>query len=435
VEVPSTDIVFMKKTATDVDKIEIDGSYGKYTVTQTSDSNYVVEGLEDIEKDTELLSYMMTNASHVRAIRTIAEKAENIEDFGFSDNFSTNVTISYKDGESISLVIGGIDAIGGHTYVMVNGDETIYLFDSTEVSYYKRPIAYFVDKSVTESFESIDERPDFDKVVLKNKNIPNGVVIEPNPKYNPDADTITEKQYMLTYPKKAYLDDSNGGVFIKSIFGKTADEVVTVYPDDATLETYGLLNPQCELTYTYAGKEITLLVGNENEIGGYYVMVSDKDVVFSLAENFLRFKDLSYHDMITSTIITKLLPDVSKIEINVDDKDYIFNVSTDDEGNTTGTYNGTAIENILFRTFYQKILLLQGEYSTTDKPQGKPSATIKVTYQDQTYDVVELTEAEQRRVFITLNGNTDWKTRSIVIEELAAACENVINGKEIDVNW
>ncbi len=436
VEVPSTETIFMKKTADEVAKIEIDGSYGAYAVTNLGEEQYQVQGLEDIEKDAELLSYMITNASYVRAIKTIAEKAENPEEFGFSENLSTNVTITYTDGETISFAVGGTDIVGGHTYVMINGDETIYQFDSTEVSYYKRPIAYFVDKTVTESFNTSDETPKFDKITLKTPNMPDGVTIVKNPDYDEEAVVITQKQYMLTSPHKAYLDDSNGGIFIKSIFGKMAEDAIAVSPDDAMLEKCGLLNPECVLTFSYNGKEVSLSVGNKVENSeNYYVMVSGKDVIYTLTDRATNFKKLSFHDIITKNYFTKLINDVSKIEVNCEGKDYAFLVSTDDEGNTKGSYNGKDIEDILFRTFYQKLTLLAGEYKTTDAPSGETLATIKLTYTDGTSDVLVLSQGEQRRVYATLNGITDWKLRSAVVTDLADACEKVINGEEINVNW
>ncbi|MBQ4100836.1 MAG: hypothetical protein IJC83_04750, partial [Oscillospiraceae bacterium] len=93
--VQSTKVYLAEKTADEVAKVEIDGSYGVYTVTNLGDEKYEVQGLENIEKDTELLGYMMQNAGLIVAKEKILDKAENLEEFGFTENLSTNVTITY----------------------------------------------------------------------------------------------------------------------------------------------------------------------------------------------------------------------------------------------------------------------------------------------------------------------------------------------------
>lgn len=426
------------KTAADVDKIDISNSYGEYTVSQANQAEYKVSGLENIKLDSELLGYMMTSSSQINALRLVVDKAENEEEFGFYDKTSEKVNITYKDGTSFSLIIGGTDPSGDNRYVKVNGEDKIYLFSVESISYFKRPVAYFADKTLTESFNSSSDAPAFTKVVLKNENMPDGIVIEQNPAYNAEDEVITEKQYMITSPSTAYVDESkSGGVFIRNIFGKKADDAIVVSPTQAQLESYGLLNPKATLTFSYNGKEVTLSVGNENELGGYYIMTSDSDVVYSAGENIVSFKDLKYHEIIADTFFRKSVDKLSSITVTSGDKEYLFSVKSDADGKITATYNGKELDEIKFKTFYQLLTLLSGEFETTDKPTGESLAEIKISYSDNAVadDVVKISAAGDRRVYLTVNGTTDWLTRSSVVEKLVDSCEKLINGNDIDINW
>ncbi len=139
------------------------------------------------------------------------------------------------------------------TYVTVNGESRVYLFNSAKVDTFAYPLLEYVSKEITPSQEEAvaaanggevssssdgqTQTPQFAKMTLSGTVREEPIVVEP-------AEAISGiSQFNITSPKEKAADYTKISEYVGAVYGLTADEVVAVNPTDADLESFGLKEP------------------------------------------------------------------------------------------------------------------------------------------------------------------------------------------------
>ena len=148
----STSISLNTKTADDVSKVEVKNNSDSYTVEMKSEDSYSVEGLDGFDLNKTSISALKSDSAGVAATQLVEEQAEDLSIYGL-DSPKAEAKITYKDGETLSLAVGNEAAGDAGTYVTVNGESKVYLFNSAKVDTFAYPLLEYVSKEITPSQE------------------------------------------------------------------------------------------------------------------------------------------------------------------------------------------------------------------------------------------------------------------------------------------
>ena len=148
----STSISLNTKTADDVSKVEVKNNSDSYTVEMKSEDSYSVEGLDGFDLNKTSISALKSDSAGVAATQLVEEQAEDLSIYGL-DSPKAEATITYKDRETLSLAVGNEAAGDAGTYVTVNGESKVYLFNSAKVDTFAYPLLEYVSKEITPSQE------------------------------------------------------------------------------------------------------------------------------------------------------------------------------------------------------------------------------------------------------------------------------------------
>lgn len=148
----STSISLNTKTADDVSKVEVKNNSDSYTVEMKSEDSYSVEGLDGFDLNKTSISALKSDSAGVAATQLVEEQAEDLSIYGL-DSPKAEATITYKDGETLSLAVGNEAAGDAGTYVTVNGESKVYLFNSAKVDTFAYPLLEYASKEITPSQE------------------------------------------------------------------------------------------------------------------------------------------------------------------------------------------------------------------------------------------------------------------------------------------
>lgn len=447
--VSAASISLNTKSADDISKVEVKNNDGSYWVEMKGTDSYSVEGLDGFELNTTSISALKSDCAAVSATQLVEEQADDLSIYGL-DNPKAQATITYKDGETLTLAIGNEAAGNAGTYVTVNGEKKVYLFNSTKVDTFSYALLEYVSKTITPSYEeavaavkgedassSADgqaQTPQFAKMTLSGTVREEPIVVEP-------AESISGiAQFNITSPKVKSADYTKISNYVEAVYGLNADQVVAINPTDADLETYGLKEPYSKLVADFDIGTVTLLSSAPDADGNVCVMNGDRtNVIYRMPAETLTWLNGTYQDLASTLLFTPNIKDVKTMTVTTPDKTYVFNLTSvadpenDKKFTTTITCDGKELDEDLFKDYYQNMISVSTDEETTEQPSGDPIFSVKYEYTDssRTPDVVEYYDAGSRRVFISFNGECDSLTVSKYVDKMIQDTEKVVKGEEI----
>ena len=321
----------------------------------------------------------------VNARRLVSEKAENLAEYGL-DQPKAYLRVTLDDGTTLTLKVGDeANGISGY-YGTVNDDDKVYLLNAT----YGTGLNYS-DIEFTE----VEEGPDIlasniDYIqVLKRDGEDFELINDKEHRYSRSSEMypwIITKPYEEMYPAEAGkvsdlqssfsnfnfqacvdysgenlakygLDDPAASIYIKyfETHTETLDEPET---DPETGE-------EIKEKTTYTDKEYKIYVGNQEEDGDYYVRKEGTNYVYTMRESLInKMLDIEPFELMRSFVLIPKIDTVEKIDITIDGTSYTMaikrNTVTNEDGEEeiqeTFYYNGSEVEEDIFRDVYQKLI-------------------------------------------------------------------------------
>jgi hypothetical protein len=322
----------------------------------------------------------------ISATRIIAEKAENLEDFGLADPTSYLQAIQ-KDGTKVTLQIGNKAATGDGYYALVNEDGKVYLLANTYGSNLK-----FTNTDMTAVAEdltieaanirhiAVDNRDSEDFELLYEEN--NGL----------DSSGSAMFPWIIVKPyAQGYTADSSAVTTLQEKY-TTFDFVKCAEYNPSDLSQYGLDNPLSTINLEYlvarkekldkpeknpdTGEEITektyydpkdfkLSVGSLDENNNYYVMMEGDRAVYTIDKDAIdHMVEVDPFSVLNKFVTIPNIEMVDKIDINIDGTAYTMdlkritdkNEKGEEEVKTTYFFNGKEAKEDIFKDVYQKII-------------------------------------------------------------------------------
>ena len=103
-----------------------------FSFTQSQEEGWQRTDDPDFPADQDALDSLVSQALSLTAVRTISDP-EGLSSYGLDDPTGV-LTVSYGDGQTMTLTLGALDETGSAWYALLDEDPIIYLIQSKTIS-------------------------------------------------------------------------------------------------------------------------------------------------------------------------------------------------------------------------------------------------------------------------------------------------------------
>ena len=435
-------------STSDIKQIDVENEDGKYTLLakagdvesgsevslDSTDSNvYTLVGYEKLALIEDKPQMLAEDTTSVTATK-IVNDGSNKSDFGF-DNPRAVVTVTLNSGDKRTITLGDDAPDSKGAYIMVDGDEKIYLTDSDSIDGFLVSEMGMLSVDIGTSISDNSEEK-FTKMIFSGTNFDNKEVVFD---YN-TSDAYTET-YVITSPDKTVANEDTATYVISNVRYLAAERVAAVDPDEKALKEYGLDEPFITVNAEYSDLKVDYKA-SKPEDGLFYLL--SNNIVYEMDETAVPWISYTYDDLIPSDILAPKYDSVDKITVDAGGKQYVFDlnrtsqtVRDDNEDTDIETFtldvkcNGKSLDENIFSTFYNN--LTSAKRSGLNDVDSSKKAVLTVTYEfsDGTSAKAEYFEGENRKCPVLINGSIGSTAFESYVTKITEDVANVANGESI----
>lgn len=399
-----------------------------FTITCTpgaeeGDSNiYSIEGFDDIELDTSLLSTLVSNGAKLEAASLAEEDASDLAKYGLAEP-AASVVLHYADGSEFRFTVGDIaPMVSGRNYCEVDGD--VYLVRNSLVANYIKTTDKFLSLTLLKE-PAKTEFPIVDSVRIERQDPECDMYLEYDYKGAEDG-TVggSAATHILREPVEAYLNlDQSLGV-TTGMFGLTASEIAYIRPSDADLKKTGLDEPFCTVTMACDdGNTYHLAFGDtyETESGKvcYYAQFEEVPLIYGISEEKAVWCTVQPGDITSDNIFTTYVWNIGSLEITGGGQSLTFQGEGLEQSDYVVTKNGAECDTERFRQLFAFLLSVYGEdLYLGEAPTGTPDASVHVTTQNGKDDYTVEFYRQSAVKTIIKRGNACYSVRTSCLDAL-----------------
>ena len=406
----------------------------------TVKSKYGIEGMEDLQLDTNLIGTLIDNGNALEADSLVAEHAEDLAKFGLAEP-AADVTLVYADGQQFRFCVGDAAPTGtAQMYCAVDGN--VYLVrNSLLANYLKKPEQFVSPILLPEPAK--EDYPIVESVLVERTDLDYDILIEYDYEGADDA-TVggSAATHIMKQPIYAYLSPDKSVKITHGMFGLTAIAVDTVHPTDADLKAKGLDAPFCTVTMKCDDgtmHELHLGDSYETELGAdcYYATFDDVPVIYGLTQDDAQWGTFLPNDITSASIFVTMVWHIGELDIQTPDGDTKFACKGDDKDNFEVKKNGQECDSERFRQFYHFLLSIYGEEMYYDAlPETDPDITVHLHTQDDKEDyTVSFYKLSEMKTLVERDG-TAYVVRTSCLNTLMHNLEILDDpSQEISLTW
>ena len=447
---PTTSAKFLitDKTQQDVTSVTVKNPAGTYTITAKGEEYTISSFVAATGETVTVPANVVFNSAAVEFVASslftatmnqmIEGGADNLTLYGLQ-NPTAKVDVSYKDGSAASYSIGSAAPDGTNYYVYNPQTKEVGLVPMSSLANVLSAKEDFVDKTLVPTKE--DDTIVVNKAVLGGTVRPEQIVIElftPEELAEAADKSLAPSGYKITSPKQWDADTSKTVAITGELWAAQANAVAYAAPTEQQLQETGLAEPFSTLSMTFGGKTVELKLGNKNADGLYYCMTSLNNAVMLVSADKMGWAEFTAFDLYYKLVVVPNIKTVSAVTVEFDGKHNRFVLTHDEEDNLTVTLGDKEINDEVFRSYYQLVISAKGEYEAGEIPEGAP-VQMKFTYEyvDKSIPntVVEFIRLSDRRSAIITDGDIGFAVRSLYIDKVKSALDQVLAGEKVIVTW
>lgn len=443
-------------SANDIEKIEIDNSYGKLVFTSTVVQNTSSSGsesgtleqtvtwkLEGFEESLIASSSVNAAADSIASINAVREMTDRSLDYGLDSPTVTAKVTMRNGGEGYTVTVGNMAPDKTGYYLTVSGDEKIYLVSAGSVNNFDTTPEKLANTVIVTAPTKDSNTKTADKKYFDDEgNIASFDSIElSGSKYGQAVSLLSQSdndmaEYIIKMGNSSRYADSEK---VEAMFGLMTNGLVAIdtyklNPSAADIKQYGLDAPEAVIEIKAGSYTVKMKASLYDKEKNYYaVIVEGRDAIYAATADALSMLDYTVSDFYNQFVFLEYLHDFSNMTVKTPDKTYSFDISYDEsEEKISALMGGKAIDDALLSAYYQYYVTLaptaQSEYTA-----GSSALTATFTYRDTAKGkhVVELVKQTERRYLVVVDGQKMGLVNSAVFDHLVEYAQYVVDGKGI----
>lgn len=443
----------------EIEKVEVDSVNDKFTVvvenkkTEKSAATYTLKGYENLPLSTSMIGTIANNVKGLAATSIVADDCTEIEKYGF-DEPQASADIYFESGEVITLLIGDKEpSSSADTYIMLEGDDTVYTVTSSKVANYTSEITDFVSSTILEE-PAHEDYPIVKSLKIEREDIDYDIVL----KYDELSDddnyqSGTSAVHYMAEPTEAYLTVENSTPITHGMFGLYSSDILCLLPEESDIESAGLSKPFCTVTMNCDnGKEYRMIMSeaykDENGTLVHNVMLDGTDIIYTVTVENAKWGTVMPIDITSRMVFGTNVWNISEMTVTGKDIDKnVFKIKKkNDVEETTSlssedfdvTRNGTAFDTERYRTFYAFLVKALAEEFALDEPVPDKEPIVSVTFDDsyiKKVRTIEFYEYSTLKSLIVINGESKYFCPKSYADTIVENVKRIETGEEYLTTW
>lgn len=389
----------------DIERISFENDTTSLSFKKAEDT-WVYESDEELELTQSYISNMQNVFTNLTSIRTVSETEENLAEYGL-ETPSCRATAVLTDGSEVSLYVGDKNAVTSDYYVRADGIEGIYTVKSTIAGYFQYTLLDMVKSDTIpsvsmENLKKLQINWEGEEVIL--------TMLESS-EYDPSG----MQSWFITSPfsHEFAVDSAALETQVTALSGLSFSKLADVQADEEELAQMGLKEENANrisFTYTEADTDAesrtsvyTLLIGEENGAGSYYVMEKGSGKVHLMSKSSL--DSLVSAEPNSYVYRYPSLVHVDTVDrVTIREEDMIYELVIPEEEGEAGAETET---NEAITSLYQVLISLTAE-RIIDEPEGELTyLPFEIVYYRKDADDFNVKFAEYDTSYYLVQANED----------------------------
>lgn len=441
------------RASRDVSSTDDDGN-----VSTSTQYYWTSPELDGISRNDSTIGAFVRSMAGLSASSMVEENAADLDKYGLAEPLS-DVKMTFDDGSTNEVLFGIRNpAASNYVYCCVKGSS-----DVMQVSYYSTGSAFydikdFVSLVLTDSYDANNPQ-ELEYLTIERKDLSEPVEIEymfdvAAEAEDEDSVVTTFNSHRITSPITAELDTTSGQTICYGLYALSAASCQYIDPTDEDIAQTGLDDPYCRISFKYGGKARVLLLGNEiresgddsdgeslSSVTGYYAMFEGDRLIYAISTSNAPWYTFKVQDIMSRRPISPYIYTVDKLTVTTPDGEYVFTVDGDSDEHSF-YYNGEALDDSNFKSFYQHLITSMGEELFFEEADYEPYIKVQFDYREEYYDtygrssdVLEFYKSDDRKSIVRVNGDVLYKVRQVYTDRLLSNLDALLNGGNIELNW
>lgn len=398
---------------------------------------WTVEGIDVSKLSTTTTTTIIKAAADVVATREINTKEPS--ECGF-DSPTYKISVASSDTDPYTILVGDASPDGLGSYVMLEGNDEIYVVPDSEFTDFDFALLDLTDKtSIPITMFSTDTADNkttdgtyafFDSLTLSGKLFPETITIINN---SETTDSAALLPYIITTPSQRYANSENLTSLValfsaeSAVAGNYALEV-----DDETIKLFGLDTPDAVVTMTINGEARTFkFVIIDDEYSA--VIYDDAPMIRKVITSNFDFLSLTSEDLYYKNLFMTSINDIKELRLNDTNGEVKFDISYTEDEDSNKTYSviadGEEIVAQNFQNFYADFVCIQCFNFETQEISTEPDGTITFVFYDDSETVIEFYRANDTEYQYTLDGKAMGKITASEYNKMINNIRKVASGE------
>ncbi|MBE6573805.1 MAG: DUF4340 domain-containing protein [Ruminococcaceae bacterium] len=437
-DVSFTQLLYPSMEKEDIAEISVHNDESDFGFFSDKDGNFFLTDYVGTVYDADAFSYLVVSSRYPTVYQRMTTDLSNLKQYGLDkESDPAWYEITSKDGRSYKVYIGDLAPTENRYYVMVEGQEAIYL-SGTDIDYMLRSKEAYVKPYIAYPVDS-NEYYMTERFTLK-KRVDDETVIDVRWLEDEERQELgIENYYTFEYPKGYSVNSTNYDTVLQTFVEFLGTETVAfcnvneAMPEEKLIE-YGVDvdSYEYELYYKYKGIENYIYIGEvlkdtetvidektgeetevETGLEFRYVYSPGFSLIAKVSTDTLKFLNWDKIDYIDPALLSHLNIDNCKsIAISGEGVDEFYTLkgeSTDmtvDVKSTDTTIKATETEN--FRRLYSKLLYLSLKDYSQNRETDDLMMSLTVTTRKNVVTEYKFYKTSATHCFFTINGEGEF---------------------------
>lgn len=409
-------------------------------------TTYTLDGYQDILMKTSVIGTLAHNANGLTSESVIEENCTDPAKFGLASPEIT-VDIEYETGAEYTLFIGNKAPSGDVTYVMLDGNDTVFTVKNSTLANYSKPLLEFVETKVLESPE---EQPVVENLRIEREDIDYDIYLE----YVDNNDAYsggTSASHIMKEPTQAYLAVEKSTDIITGMFGLSAEGIYSVHCSDTDIAEAGLKEPFCTVTMECDdGNDYKLLLSEpfaDEDKKCCYAMMDGGNVIFTVNTENAKWAVVEPVDIASTIFIASYVWNITDMRVAAGADEYKFTaeridpdaeISSLKASDFKVTLNGEDFDSERYRKFYSFLISGNAENFALGEeiPDGEPMAVLEYTDSyDNSTNLFEFYDYSSMTALIAVNGESKFFISKSYVETIIENARKLDSEEDFIKTW